>query len=138
MHNGLADAVTFTDALSHPATIAHLRQADIFALASFAEGIPVALMEALSLGLPVVSTQIAGIPELIRTGIDGILVPPANALAFAAALEQLIGDTVLRRTLGASGRQRIISQYNLPLNQELLAYMFRVKAASISSTHKER
>lgn len=125
--NGLTDVVTFTQALSHPQTLAHLRRADLFALSSFAEGVPVALMEAMSLGLPCVSTSIAGIPELIRNGVDGLLVPPANALAFANALEMVIVDPVLRRSLGASARQRIINQYNLPLNQELLVHTFRLK-----------
>ena len=121
---GLTEQVTFTLALSHQQTLAQLRRADIFALASFAEGIPVALMEAMSLGVPCVSTSIAGIPELIRTGIDGILVPPANPAAFADALEALTSDLALRKSLGNSGRQRIISQYNLPLNQELLVQCF--------------
>jgi len=122
--SGLGDAVTFTSALSHQQTLAQLRRADIFALASFAEGIPVALMEAMSLGVPCVSTSIAGIPELIRTGIDGLLVPPSNPTAFADSLESLTSDSGLRKSLGNSGRQRIISQYNLPLNQELLAQSF--------------
>ena len=123
----LTDSVTFTSALSHERTLAQLRRADIFALASFAEGIPVALMEAMSLGVPCVSTSIAGIPELIRTGIDGLLVPPANAPAFAEALESLASDPALRKSLGYSGRQRIIGQYNLPLNQELLAQCFEAR-----------
>ena len=127
IRNKLADLVTFTKALSHPETLAHLRRADLFALASFAEGIPVALMEAMSLGLPCVSTTIAGIPELIRSGVDGLLVPPGNALALANAIEGLITDNVLRRSIGASARQRIINQYNLPLNQELLAHMFKLR-----------
>lgn len=122
--NGLGSAVTFTSALSHQQTLAQLRRADIFALASFAEGIPVALMEAMSLGIPCVSTSVAGIPELIRSGTDGLLVPPANPTALADALESLASDSALRKNLGNSGRQRIISQYNLPLNQELLAQCF--------------
>ena len=65
--HGMTGAVTFTSAMSHPQTLALLRRADLFALASFAEGIPVALMEAMSLGVPCVSTSIAGIPELIRS-----------------------------------------------------------------------
>ena len=125
--HGLDDVVTFTSALSHAQTLMHLRRADIFALASFAEGIPVALMEAMSLGLPCVSTSIAGIPELIRSGIDGLLVPPANAPALADALEALTHDANLRKNLGYSARQRIISQYNLPLNQELLAHSFEAR-----------
>ncbi len=130
LRNKMADCVSFTQALSHPETLAHLRRADLFALASFAEGIPVALMEAMSLGLPCISTNIAGIPELIRSGTDGLLVPPANPVALANAIESVIGDHVLRRTLGASARQRIINQYNLPLNQELLAHTFRQKTAN--------
>jgi glycosyltransferase involved in cell wall biosynthesis len=128
--HGLEDRVTFTGALSHPQTLNQLERADLFALASFAEGIPVALMEAMSLGLPCVSTCVAGIPELIRTGVDGLLVPPANAFAFAQALEQLILEPALRRQLGASARQRIVSLYNLPRNQELLAQTFAREVAS--------
>ena len=127
--HGLQDQVIFAGALSHPATLTLLRRADIFALASFAEGIPVALMEAMSLGLPCVSTTIAGIPELIRSGVDGLLVPPANASALAEALETLANDPRLRRTLGAAARHRVIARYNLPLNQELLAQAFAQRLA---------
>ena len=119
--NGLQQQVHFTQALSHPETLELLRRADLFALASFAEGIPVALMEAMSLGIPCVSTCIAGIPELIRSGLDGILVAPGNVDALTAALASLARDPSLRKRLGASGRQRILTDYNLPLNQEHLA-----------------
>jgi glycosyltransferase involved in cell wall biosynthesis len=136
LDNQLADMVTFTRALSHPETLAQLRSADLFALASFAEGIPVALMEAMSLGLPCVSTCIAGIPELIRSGVDGLLVPPANAVALANALELVISDPVLRRSLGSSARQRIINQYNLPLNQELLAHTFKQKTEDAATSDR--
>jgi colanic acid/amylovoran biosynthesis glycosyltransferase len=121
---GIANDVRFTSALSHADTLACLRRADIFALPSFAEGVPVALMEAMSLGIPCVSTSIAGIPELIRTGRDGLLVAPGDTLALADALEALLKDQALRRSLAASGRQRVIECYNLPLNQELLAGVF--------------
>ena len=125
--HGLEDRVTFAGALSHAATLTLLRRADLFALASFAEGIPVALMEAMALGLPCVSTTVAGIPELIRSGVDGLLVPPANVAALADALEALAMDARLRRTLGAAARQRVIARYNLPLNQELLAQAFAAR-----------
>jgi len=124
---GFGDRVRFTSALSHAQTLDQVRAADIFVLASFAEGIPVALMEAMSLGVPCVSTTIAGIPELIRSGVDGLLVPPANASALADALEALVLDPALRKTLGQAGRRRIIAQYNLPLNQELLAHRFEAQ-----------
>jgi colanic acid/amylovoran biosynthesis glycosyltransferase len=121
---GLGESVVFTSALSHAATLEHVRRADIFTLASFAEGIPVALMEAMSLGVPCVSTTIAGIPELIRSGQDGLLVAPANVNALADALEALAVDPALRKQLGSSGRQRIVADYNLPLNQQMLAECF--------------
>lgn len=122
---GLNDLVTFTSGLSHAETLAHVRNADIFALASFAEGVPVALMEAMSLGVPCVSTTIAGIPELICPGADGLLVPPGEPAAFADALETLARDESLRDRLGSAGRQRVIDEYNLPLNLERLAHHFR-------------
>ena len=90
-------------------------------------------MEAMSLAVPCVSTTIAGIPELIRSGLDGLLVPPANAEALAAALGSLARDPSLRKRLGASGRQRILTDYNLPLNQEHLAMILDdlVRSASV-------
>jgi len=131
--HGLHDAVTFTAALSHPETLTHVRNADIFVLASFAEGIPVALMEAMSFGVPCISTSIAGIPELIGTGQDGLLVPPANSIALAAAIESLAQDSALRAFLGHSARRRILRDYNLPLNHEHLAQCFQQHLSTTSA-----
>ena len=85
------------------------------------------------MGVPCVSTTIAGIPELIASGVDGILVPPACANALADALELLATDDSLRKSLGTAGRQRIIRSYNLPLNQELLAQAFNTHLARKSA-----
>ena len=79
----------------------------------------------MSLGVPCVSTAVAGIPELIRSGKDGLLVSPGNAAALADALQALATDQSLRHRLGSAGRQRVISDYNLPLNLERLAQHFR-------------
>ena len=92
--------VIFEGAKTHDETRQLLGQADIFALASFAEGVPVALMEAMAMEVPCVSTAIAGIPELIRDGLDGLLVPASSAELLAAALERLAEDPLLRRSLG--------------------------------------
>ncbi len=121
---GLKEVITFTSALSHSQTLALLRRADLFALAGLSGDIPVALMEAMSLGLPCVSTEVAGIPELIRNGVDGLLVAPGDAVALADALGSVAVDDALRTRIGYSARQRIITQYNLPLNQELLVTSF--------------
>jgi glycosyltransferase involved in cell wall biosynthesis len=116
--------VVFEGAKSHDETRQLLGQADIFALASFAEGVPVALMEAMATEVPCVSTSIAGIPELIRDGLDGLLVPASSAEALAAALERLAEDPLLRRSLGLAGRKRVHDLYNLPENVALLASVF--------------
>jgi glycosyltransferase involved in cell wall biosynthesis len=117
-------AVVFEGAKSHDETRQLLESADIFALASFAEGVPVALMEAMAMEIPCVSTWVAGIPELIRDGLDGLLVPASSAEALASALRRLFDDSLLRRSLGAAGRRRVFEQYNLPRNVGSLARVF--------------
>ncbi len=76
------------------------------------EGIPVALMEAMAQGIPVISTQTGGIPELIGDGA-GLLVPPEDPEALALALEQLILDPGLRSQLGHAGNRRVVQQFNI-------------------------
>jgi glycosyltransferase involved in cell wall biosynthesis len=94
-------------------------------LASFAEGVPVALMEAMAMEIPCVSTLVAGIPELIRDGLDGLLVPASSEEDLAAALQRLIDDPLLRNSLGVSGRKRALELYNLPQNVISLARILR-------------
>lgn len=89
------------------------RRADVFALSSFAEGIPVVLMEAMSMEIPCISTFINGIPELIRDGHDGLLVAPSDVAGLTIALARLMDDAALRETIGKAGRQRIISEYEI-------------------------
>jgi glycosyltransferase involved in cell wall biosynthesis len=102
---------------------------DIFCIPSFAEGIPVVLMEAMAMEIPCVTTHITGIPELIRDGLDGLLVPPSDVPGLVEALARLMDDADLRERLGKSGRMRILEHYNLRHNVEKLAAIFaeRVK-----------
>src|SRR5260370_2144910 len=106
-------------------------QADIFALASFGEGLPGVLMEAMAMEIPCVSTWITGVPELIRDGIDGILVPPADAAAFASGLGRLIDDPQLRRRIGSAGRAGILDTVHLEKNGRYLAGIFQRRAVSL-------
>ena len=129
-HHRLETSVEFTSALSHAETLERVRHADVLALASFAEGVPVALMEAMALGIPCVSTTISGIPELIRDQQDGLLVAPSNVEALAGAIEALALDPGLRQQLAAAARRRIITDYNLPLNHERLAHLFNQRASA--------
>jgi glycosyltransferase involved in cell wall biosynthesis len=117
--------VTFAGACSHAETLQRLRGADVFVLASFAEGVPVALMEAMAMEVPCVSTIIAGIPELIRGGIDGVLVSPSSVEELAEALDRLLLNRALRLELGRAGRLRVLDRYNLPENILVLGEALR-------------
>jgi hypothetical protein len=93
-------------AVAHAELPAHLAAADLFALASRAENSPLALREALAAGLPVVATAVGGVPAIVRDGADGLLVPPADPAALAAALARVLSDAALRARLAAAARAR--------------------------------
>ena len=79
---------------------------DLFVLASRYEGLPVALMEALALGLPIVATAVGGIPEAVTSGVEGLLVPPERADLLAEALRGLAGDPSRRASMATAARTR--------------------------------
>jgi colanic acid/amylovoran biosynthesis glycosyltransferase len=122
--SGIAESVVFEGAVNQDRIRDLYATADIFALASFAEGIPVVLMEAMAMGIPCVATWINGIPELVRDSIDGLLVPPSDVDAFASAIARLMDDAELRHRLGAAGRERVIDKYDLSRNIARLAHVF--------------
>ena len=107
-----------------------LREADLFVLPSIVaptgqmEGIPVALMEAMASRLPVVSTRLSGIPELVEDGVSGLLVAPADERALAAALIKLCNDSQLRRDMGERGRRRVAEEFQLGGNVAQLRTLF--------------
>jgi glycosyltransferase involved in cell wall biosynthesis len=79
---------------------------DVFVLASLREGLPVALMEAMALGLPAVATEVGGVPEMITNAVDGLLVPSADPPALATAICRLADDRELRVRLGEAAAAR--------------------------------
>jgi glycosyltransferase involved in cell wall biosynthesis len=89
-----------------------MRETDVFAMASFAEGVPVVLMEAMAAGVPVVATRIAGVPELVEDGISGFLVPPGNCEALAERISALLDDPALRQRFGRAGRAEVEAEFN--------------------------
>lgn len=123
--HGLASAVEFEGALSHDETRRVLESADLFVLASFAEGLPVALMEAMAMEIPCISTYIAGIPELIRDEMDGLLTPASSQTGLVCAMKRLIEDSQLRYTLGAAGRKRVLALHDLETNTQALAAAYQ-------------
>jgi len=102
----------------------YLRQSDIFILPSFAEGVPVSLMEAMVTGIPVVATNVGGVSELVQSEHTGLLVPPADSEALAQAIARYQDDQELRRRVAAHGRERVIQQYNVEIEGQKLLDFF--------------
>ena len=90
-----------------------LRALDVFTLTSLTEAASLTLLEAMASGVPVVMTAVGGNPELVRDGIDGLLVPRGDAAATARALLQILGDPAAAAAMGSAGRQRVIDHYQL-------------------------
>ena len=121
---GVGAQVSFLGAVGQEQIGALYESASIFCLASFAEGVPVVLMEAMAMGLPVVSTRIAGIPELIEDGRTGLLVAPGRADELAQALERLLSAPEFGRELAASGREKVLADFNTQSSAEQLHVLF--------------
>jgi sugar transferase (PEP-CTERM/EpsH1 system associated) len=90
-----------------------LAEADVFALSSVAEGIPLTVLEAMAAGLPVVATNVGGVGEVLVDGVTGTLVAPSDPAALARALHAYLADASLRQRHGAAGRERAESRFGL-------------------------
>ncbi|HEX9370510.1 MAG TPA: glycosyltransferase [Roseiflexaceae bacterium] len=143
---GLADCVTLPGACSQRELIPVFQRADVFALAPFVtedgdrDGIPNVLVEAMACGLPVVSTAVAGIPELVRPGDpsthstssgqagsgqgNGLLVAPRDADGLAAALAALLDDPARRAEMGAAARRTVVERFDLRAAARQIAALF--------------
>jgi glycosyltransferase involved in cell wall biosynthesis len=98
--------------------------ADAVCLASDAEGVPMAILEAMALGRPVVATDVGGVSEAVESGETGLLVPTNDEAALAAALLRLVADPGLRRRLGEKGRQRYRECFGIDRMVEEYAQVF--------------
>ncbi len=89
------------------------RQAHIVCLPSYGEGLPMSLLEAASTGLPIVTTDVAGCREVVKDGDNGFLIPVRDGSALADALVRLLRDSELRKRMGARGRERAVSEFDV-------------------------
>ncbi|MDM8561464.1 glycosyltransferase family 4 protein [Candidatus Parabeggiatoa sp. HSG14] len=121
----LTEQVIFEGAINQDRILEFYNSADIFILASFAEGLPIVLMEAMAMEIPCITTHITGIPELITNGKNGILVAASDIEALVEAITLLMDNQNLRFQIGKSGRQRVLKDYKLQRNTEKLADIFR-------------
>ncbi|HEU5347585.1 MAG TPA: glycosyltransferase family 4 protein [Ktedonobacterales bacterium] len=109
---GLTEQVVFAGRIPHEEIPAMLSAADIVALPSDDEGMPLSLLEAMAAGLPVVATRVGAIPEIIEDGEMGLLVRPGSPHALAQAIDELLRDPETARRLSASGREQVLARYD--------------------------
>lgn len=107
----LSHRITVLDWVDTPTRADLLAKATIFALPSHDEGLPMSVLEAMAAGLPVVTTPVGGIPDLITSGQTGLLVPPGDPAALAKALAALLDDPAHRAQLGNAARRLIAQSY---------------------------
>lgn len=109
---GLGEAVTLLGAVAEETVRAHLERAHLFVLASLDEALGVVLMEAMAMGVPVIASDVGGVAELVRDGVDGRLIPPRDAAALADALRALTDDPELARRFSQTARARIVDGFS--------------------------
>lgn len=122
---GIGDRVIHSGELLADEVARRLADADIFCMASFSEGLPISIMEAMAVGVPVVTTWISGIPELARDGVTAMTVPPGDSDALADAIERLVSDEALRERLVVAGRAAVERMHERETNGAVMAGMFR-------------
>src|SRR5258707_11220877 len=131
----LSSRVNLLGSLSQGAVLEKLQTADIFALASTTDAqgatdvFPTVILEAMASARPIVSTRLAGIPELVVSGQTGTLAPPGDSTALAHALEQLLRDPELRLRFGHAGRARIEQDFRIEQTVAPLINLFQKNSA---------
>ena len=93
-------------------------------LPSFAEGVPVVLMEAMASRIPVIASQVAGVPELVEDGVSGFVVPPGDVGALGRRLGTLLADGALCARMGHAGRAKVDADYRIGPEAAWLATLF--------------
>lgn len=125
---GLQGAVRFLGFRSQDEVREAMAAADFLVLPSFAEGVPVTLMEAMASGLPVIASQVAGVSELVEDGVSGYATPPGDVETLAARMIALLEDPDLRARMGAAGRARVAADFDLDQETRWLALLLRAAA----------
>lgn len=126
----LGDHAKLLGAIDADDVLARLRAAHVFVLASWHEPLGVAYMEAMSCGVPTIGTRAGGVEELIRDGIDGVLVAPKDPDELATAIQTLAGDAELCAHLSAQGRKRVVEGFSSRQGAETLIAQMRAVTAS--------
>jgi glycosyltransferase involved in cell wall biosynthesis len=127
---GLEGSVQLLGHKSEQDTLREVAQSDLLVLASFMEGLPVVLMEALAYGLPVIAPRVAGVPELVEENVHGLLFAPAAWDELAERLQRLLTDAELRQRLGGAGRAKIEQEFEISRAVAPLVERYRTEHAA--------
>ena len=127
---GLSQRIEFLGRLPESDTIMEIARSDVLVLPSFMEGLPVVLMEAMGLGIPVVASRVAGIPELVEHGHTGLLFSASNWPELADALDRIVNDNELRQLLAGNGPPRIAREFDVRTSASRLHGLFQEVAQS--------
>lgn len=121
---GLSEKVVFAGFANQDEVRDALKESDIFILPSFAEGVPVSLMEAMATGVPVIGTNVGGVTELIEHDVSGIVVSPADANALGAAILKYLESRELRAKVKDAAYSQVVKNFNLRHEIDKLASHF--------------
>ncbi len=139
----IAGRITWRGALTRDEVVACYEQADLFALPcriaadGDRDGLPNVLLEAQAMGLACISTPVSGVPELIEDGVNGLLVPPDDADALAAAIAILARDPERRAAMGAQGRRRVRERFSFDAGLVRLASLLAQPVGARIGTQAE-
>ena len=97
----------FLGKLHHDEVLKRIHDSDLFVLTSIEERLPIVLIEAMSLGTPVITTEVGEIPEIIQTGFNGILIPPKSPNFVAESIERILQDKIIAKKLSENARKSI-------------------------------
>lgn len=125
----LTDQVELVGAVPPDEVLQRLQVSDIMVLSSHEEGISNAVLEAMASGLPVVTTSVGGMTEVITDGVEGFVVPPRDIEALQQSLDLLVQDAELRHRMGQAARQRVEKEFSLTRQAEVFEQMYTAMRA---------
>jgi glycosyltransferase involved in cell wall biosynthesis len=118
------DKVTFLGWVAGEAKQRLLQSAAVFVLPSRFEGLPVSMLEAMSLAVPCVATPVGGVPDIVTDGVNGCLVPVDQPAPLAAALVRLLADPDYRAGLGRAARETVVTRFSASAVEAQLAQLY--------------
>ena len=128
---GVEKHVLLPGYVSGPEKFRLLAEAAIYVLPSYNEGVPISILEAMSVGLPIVTTPVGGIPDVIRSGEEGFLVAPGSIDELARRIIQLLSDEGLRKRMGENARRRLRTEHSPEVSLGALTALYQSHGAQL-------